>query len=878
MFVHMIDSGNVATKLWEQWIPDNTKTIIARGISFESGKTIEDNDVSKILGAMASLHDIGKATPSFQSKLTKSESDLSHIRSKKLEGFGLNIKSNIDVARTPHALCSQAILERNGMDRSVAVVAGGHHGKPPSEDLKEIVEAHPNNVGFGTSWESVQMELLKFCCASFGVDLQMLRDCRLDVGAQVLITGLVIMSDWLASNEYYFHYQTEFKDWSGLHARADEAWNNMRMLPAWREEGPVDFKMRFSFDPRPIQSTVSDVVSDMSCPGLMLIEAPMGEGKTEAALMAAELLSIKFGMGGAAFALPTQATSDGIFPRMKSWIDSVSSEHEEHSLFLSHGKSHFNKVYRSLPHSDWNVSEDRSGAVVHEWFNGRKKGLLSDFVVCTVDQILMAGLKRRHLALRHLGLANKVVIIDECHAYDAYMGSYLSKVMEWFGAYRIPVILLSATLQPSRRKELFDAYRNIGKKHTVEEEWVHSKQYPLITYIDGTEIRQISPERSSGSKTVKIIYVPEDSLISSIEASSSNGGYIGIMMNTVERAQKMFRTLREKYPSDKIILLHSKFTGIDRTDIEADLMDLMSKESRKKPPFRMFVVGTQVIEQSLDLDFDLLYTDICPIDLLLQRIGRLHRHDNTRPNTLRDPICFVIDNGTGDFENGSEFIYGRFQLFNTRLLLKDRILIPDDITSLIHSAYSGSMLTPVPCEIEDQYSRAYEEMCETMKDKNLRAKNFQVKSPNKQRTLVGWLDNPHGESDVESVAAVRDTDDSLDVILIQHGSDGVFRMLPGKDGWNGEPIPADSVPSDDMSFTLAGCKVSLPGKILHRRGTRRVVSSLENVKVQLPPAWSKSSWLADEFFLVLDETMQCKFEGYNLTYDSIVGLEVINHE
>jgi hypothetical protein len=165
-----------------------------------------------------------------------------------------------------------------------------------------------------------------------------------------------------------------------------------------------------------------------------------------------------------------------------------------------------------------------------------------------------------------------------------------------------------------------------------------------------------------------------------------------------------------------------------------------------------------------------------------------------------------------------------------------------------------------------------------MKDKNLRAKNFQVKSPNKQRTLVGWLDNPHGESDVESVAAVRDTDDSLDVILIQHGSDGVFRMLPGKDGWNGEPIPADSVPSDDMSFALAGCKVSLPGKILHRRGTRRVVSSLENVKVQLPPAWSKSSWLADEFFLVLDETMQCKFEGYNLTYDSIVGLEVINHE
>jgi CRISPR-associated endonuclease/helicase Cas3 len=162
---------------------------------------------------------------------------------------------------------------------------------------------------------------------------------------------------------------------------------------------------------------------------------------------------------------------------------------------------------------------------------------------------------------------------------------------------------------------------------------------------------------------VKIVYVPEDSLISSIEASSSNGGYIGIMMNTVERAQKMFSTLREKYPSDKIILLHSKFTGIDRTDIEADLMDLMSKESRKKPPFRMFVVGTQVIEQSLDLDFDLLYTEICPIDLLLQRIDACTGM-TTPSKHIEDPICFVIDTEQGTLKC-SEFIYGRFQLFNT---------------------------------------------------------------------------------------------------------------------------------------------------------------------------------------------------------------------
>lgn len=181
----------------------------------------------------------------------------------------------------------------------------------------------------------------------------------------------------------------------------------------------------------------------------------MGIGKTEAALAATEILASRFGYGGMFFGLPTQATANGIFDRIHSW---ASGTDDIHSLRLAHGMTDMNDEYCEMFHgraSDIS-DDDNDNIMVHTWFEGRKQALLSEFVVATVDQFLMASLKQKHVMLRHLGLAGKTVIIDECHAYDRYMYVYLENSLRWMAAYNVPVIILSATLPPDKRAELIN--------------------------------------------------------------------------------------------------------------------------------------------------------------------------------------------------------------------------------------------------------------------------------------------------------------------------------------------------------------------------------------------------------------------------------------
>ena len=232
---------------------------------------------------------------------------------------------------------------------------------------------------------------------------------------------------------------------------------------------PVDslFRNRFRLTPEqqpyPVQAAAVQIALGMADPGLMIIEAPMGEGKTEAALAAAEILAATTGAGGCFLALPTRATSDAAFPRMLNWLERVPDADRERGALavgLAHGKARFHTDFQDLMKVGRSVGIELDGEpqtrelAAHRWLSGRKKALLSSFVVGTIDQLLFAALKSRHLALRHLGLAGKVVIIDEAHAYDVYMSQYLDRALEWLAAYRVPTIVLSATLPGRRRKEM----------------------------------------------------------------------------------------------------------------------------------------------------------------------------------------------------------------------------------------------------------------------------------------------------------------------------------------------------------------------------------------------------------------------------------------
>ena len=369
------------------------------------------------------------------------------------------------------------------------------------------------------AWVSTQDELIDFVANIAGIEEKEWEDLserRFSVQSAVLMTGLVIMADWIASNsdedmfplvrtepwadedeDFFFSESGEEDDiqsWSGLRIRADRAWSCVQLPHAWVPEGIPSscqdlFATRFTLPEgakvRPVQEEAVRIARDTRQPGLMVIEAPMGEGKTEAALAAAEIMAQRTGRGGVCVALPTMATTDAMFTRVHRWLEALPScdFDNEKTVWLAHGKAQLNNDFRGIiaashrrfssvdqddvkQESSQNRKKEQIDVppetVVSDWLWGRKKGALANFLVCTVDQVLMSALQMKHVVLRQLAMANKVVIIDECHAYDAYMQEYLKMALEWLGGYRTPVILLSATLPECQRNAMVEAYLKDG--------------------------------------------------------------------------------------------------------------------------------------------------------------------------------------------------------------------------------------------------------------------------------------------------------------------------------------------------------------------------------------------------------------------------------
>jgi CRISPR-associated endonuclease/helicase Cas3 len=737
------------------------------------------------------------------------------------------------------------------------------------------------------------------------------------------------MADWLASDQTLFPYLNDLDGINGGTARhsqkkAAEALEDLNLLhwTATQEWKKIDlYQERFGrFDrkmlARPVQTAAVDVAKQVEEPGLAIIEAPMGEGKTEAALAMAEIFAQKSGRGGLFFALPTQATSDGIFPRIKAWVGKIAcAQGGYYSLSLAHGKARLNEEYRGLKSSPQGIEDEEGGVVARAWFTGRKKSLLADFVVGTVDQVLMAGIMQKHQAMRHLALANKVVVIDECHAYDAYMSQYLKKVLNWLGTYRVPVILLSATLPAGKRRELVDYYNDepeeketsvpwetspeLPGEPTKMPPWALNKTYPLITYTDNGKVMQKECAPSGRRVEVSLAWLCEDAenvqrkyelpiigeIIAKLDEYLSDGGCAGIIVNTVKRAQAVAKALTDRYGEGTVSLLHSRFIAAHRVAKELEIRELLgpppeNSSIENKRPDKLIVVGTQVMEQSLDVDFDLLFTDICPMDLLLQRIGRLHRHERQRPKKLQKAICFIVGTLKEGFESGAEKIYGKYLLLNTRqLLLSKQILnIPADIPVLVDAAYDPSDLA-VPASLEKEYAAAQLQQENKVKEKRQKAKIFQIFKPGKNKnlgTLIDWLNFDIDKGDAtgkRAEATVRDTDDYLEVVALQKCRDGKLRLLPGLKKYGGRELEHDRLPEDELAAALAACTVNLPRVFSHYRIIDDIIDELEerNIKEDLAE-WQESPWLKGELFLLLDENLSAQLKGYTLKYDEKYGL------
>ncbi|MFE5302016.1 CRISPR-associated helicase Cas3' [Streptomyces sp. NPDC056632] len=936
LWQHLEDSAAVAGFLWDRWLPAGVRGLI--GAALPGGEA----DGRRLVVWLAGVHDVGKATPAFACQVEQLADRM------RLQGLEMRSRSVMGADRrmAPHGVAGQLLLgewlhEVQGWSArqcgQFSVVVGGHHGVPPEHGQLMGLDARGHLLRTpGASrglWRRVQQELLDACAQEFGVGerLGVWRSVRLPQPVQVLLTGLVMVADWIASNPELFPYYPQDVARTGVE-RAEAAWRGLDLPEPWSVREPEGdaqelLAMRFALPAgakvRPVQEAAVELARSMARPGLMVVEAPMGEGKTEAALAVAEIFAARSGAGGVFFALPTMATGNGMFPRLLEWLKRLPSLSSGRvSVLLAHSKAALNEDFidlmrgqrpvaavdmDALVEGEWRPSVRGRAAeaelVAHTWLRGRKKAMLSSFVAGTIDQLLFTGLKSKHLALRHLAVAGKVVVIDEAHAYDTYMSVYLDRVLQWLGAYRVPVVVLSATLPAGRRKELVAAYAGAGgaAAGAVACAAVEAAgEYPLLTAVVPGGVAVMRRPAASGRGAAVQLERLEDGLevlADRLERELAGGGCALVVRNTVKRVLETARVLRERFGDASVTVAHSCFIDVDRAAKDADLLRRFGPPEKAigRPAGPHVVVASQVAEQSLDIDFDLLVTDLCPVDLLLQRMGRLHRHlrgagQGQRPARLREARCLVTgvdwDGPVPVPVRGSVAVYGAHALLRSAAALLPHlgegrpVRLPEDISPLVQRAYADG--PDGPAEWAQALDDALERRETRRADQAERASVFRLgEVESAGRPLFGWVAAGAGDADDTRAgrAQVRDSRESVEVVVVQRRADGVLTTVPwlGRDRrgrrLGGLELPRDQVPGVLAARTAASCGLRLPIQFSQPEVMDRAIEELEELYV---PAWQvrDSHWLAGQLILALDEDCQTSLAGFRLRYSSSDGLEV----
>jgi CRISPR-associated endonuclease/helicase Cas3 len=877
---HMLDSAATAELLWDRFLAPAQRRMLERAAG---GKGRE------LFAWLCGVHDIGKATPSFQCKV----SDLAE----RVRATGLPIPDLPPEARqTRHSDAGGAIVWRElksagWADEQVAWVwpmVAGHHGviRPGFKVYGSWGGVPPDAIG-KAGWPEIQRSLLELVAITVGfADLAQVQPAQTPrPGEQLVISGLIIMADWLASNDFCRGGETDLSR-LGLEVsrrRAERVWAALRLRGGWDLAGerPRDLmRQRFGRSARPLQKVVESAAYAMPAPGLMIVEAPMGEGKTEAALVAAEVLAHRFGLHGIFVGMPTQATSDPMFHRVRAWSGQLG---QDLPVALAHGKARFNREWRGLMGVDRlgevGSEEDESTQVIR-WFLGRDRPLLTPICVGTVDNMLHAATRTKRVSLRFAGLGGKVVLLDEIHSYSVYTQEFLKESLRWLGSAGSPVILLTATLPPQLKQALASAYLEGAVAAPAAAPSLEKAAYPLVSWVaraadDSVEAGQVEAASALRPRKVAVEVLPDcpdgsqADLVPLLGDLLQDGGRALVVCNTVRRAQMAFESLRQVFGPD-VELLHARFTAADRARQAEKALEQFGPAAEAGGT--RILVGTQVLEQSLDLDADVLICDIAPMDLLLQRLGRCHRHlarDPFRPERLMAARLIVtgvrLDDGGPEFPAGVTEIYRPDILFKTTaLVLKGQETgwdIPGDIPGLVSLAYGGQ--TDLPEAWLEGYKEVAAEAEKKARERLESARPFllgQAGTMGKKSLdgLHAWSVGELPDEDAIS-AVVRDGPESVEVMLARQGTDGLFTLSGRRLTKGGQLVGDDEAAIEEA----AGCLVRLPANPGITRQAKK-----------LPPsdALEKDPDLGGLRVLAFDADGTACLGGYEIGYDPLLGL------
>ncbi len=709
---HLADTAAVAMEIVRNYL---SRSAIER---LEIGLGLQGEALIRFCGFIAGSHDLGKVSPAFQFQV----SDVGKaLVGENIYNLWDNLPTEIRKGKTPHGTVTAKTLPdflielgiEKKLSKKLAAIVGGHHGFFPSNKDIQALDDLLAGTKEGSAWRRFSHEIflqLRDFVKLTTTDVP----SKCDNAAAMLVAGLTTVSDWIASNpdensgfpyandRSFAEYAIELPD-KARQALTAIGWTKIT------QGQPLTFGELFPQNPipRPLQDAAIELSKDLKPPCLVLVEASMGEGKTEAALYLADGLQHHAGAGGFYIGLPTQATSNAMWKRVQSFLGQR-YEKQVVNLTLSHSAAALKPEYQETVCRLDQVYDEEGRVAAREWHTARKRTMLSPYGVGTIDQALMGAVRSRHQFVRLFGLAGRTVILDEIHAYDLYTGTLLERFLEWLALLGSPAIALSATLPADTRARLVNAY---AAGCGMAEPELPTAEYPRITALtsEGAIVKPF-PASPHVTRSLDLNWVDEEDWAIELASKLSDGGCATVICSTVARAQAVFDRLQNYFPVTELGLFHGRFLFIDRERIEADCLEKFGKD-RQKRPHRYVLVATQVIEQSLDVDFDLMISDMAPIDLLLQRSGRLHRHPkrkDTRPTQLQQPTLWIVKPQLDkkqkiDFD-AAGFIYDRHVLLRTWLTLREQntLRLPELMDQLIESVYDLERAIPEMLAVNEQ--------------------------------------------------------------------------------------------------------------------------------------------------------------------------------
>ncbi|MBM7774100.1 CRISPR-associated endonuclease/helicase Cas3 [Actinokineospora baliensis] len=702
LIYHLLDAAAAAVALWESHVTPGVR----RWVSDELG--VSEDEAGRFVALLAGLHDVGKAIPCFQEGLTGAEY-LGHA-----EAAYWALPTLLD----PRV--ADGVSPEPPVAYWVGQLLGGHHGQYPHPCPKKV--ERPLRVGrLGHDrWHQARVELVSAVREVLG---EPSLPTGLPLPVAVVLTGIVVVADWLVSDVKFIRSQQADAP-EDLLSRYDNTLKAVRgrvaevglSTPVFAES--VSTQAVWGFEPNALQqSIIKEFVPRARETGLLVIAAPTGVGKSEASFIAAHALGRLTGRTGLFVGLPTMATADQIWSRLKEYVDAVAVGTPP--VTLAHSMARFNDKYVA----DHDITE---------WLRDPRTTLLSGLCVGTVDQALLAGLRVRHNALRMHALANKTVIIDEVHSYDTYTRELLAGLLSWCGRLGVPVVLLSATLPAKVRDSYVAAYLDgagaapageaattypgwffVGRSGAVLTAGQDSAQAMAVERHPRPFIEHRTHDRSATGR--------ERAIREYVDKVAKRGGSVAVLCNTVDSAQRTFESLRKNFPAGvDLILLHARFPHYQRAEITRGLLSRFGKGGDRERP--TVVVATQILEQSLDLDFDLMISDLAPMALLIQRLGRCWRHDRRlsdgspdRPSWSLGPRLVVLDPvdlaAERPFPEEWGSVYDGFDLAATHVVLSERpgeLRVPGDVDALVQQVHSVTA-DDVPADLRNLWNAQYAE-------------------------------------------------------------------------------------------------------------------------------------------------------------------------